>query len=125
METALAKVSGVDRDGKSNRVYAYVTGQEFRQRVGAVVDAYIALRKEIETEKRTHKIRWARQEQNLDLLLDGTGRMYGDLQGIVGKSMPEIEGLEDLEIEASEGQGGALEPDSQKPEPAAALSGAS
>jgi hypothetical protein len=125
IETALARVSGVDRDGKSNRVYAYVTGQEFRQRVGAVVDAYFALRKEIETEKRTHKIRWARQEQNLDLLLDGTGRLYGDLQGIVGKSMPEIDGLEDLEIEAGKDQSGVLDQGDQQLAPALALSATS
>jgi len=101
IETTLARVSGQDREGKSNRVYSYVTGQDFRQRVGAIVDAYISLREEIETEKRTHKTRWARQERNLELLLDGAGRLYGDLQGIVGKSMPEIEGLEAPLIEAS------------------------
>jgi hypothetical protein len=84
IETALARVSGEDREGKSNRVYSYVTGQDFRQRVGAIVDAYITLRQEIETEKRSHKTRWARQERSLDLLLDGAGRLYGDLQGIDG-----------------------------------------
>ncbi len=124
VETALAKASGVDRDGKSNRVYAYVTGQEFRQRVGAIFDAYVALRKEIETEKRTHKTRWARQEGNLELLLDGAGRLYGDLQGIVGKSMPEIEGLEDLEIEAAEDQSSMLDQCAQQLEPASALTAA-
>jgi hypothetical protein len=102
IQAALAKVSGEDREGKSNRVYSYVTGQEFRQRVGAIVEAYITLRQEIETEKRTHKTRWARQERSLELLLDGTGRLYGDLQGIVGKSMPEIEGLEAPQLTSSD-----------------------
>jgi hypothetical protein len=102
IEAALAKVSGEDRQGKSNRVYSYVTGQAFRQRVGAIVDAYITLRQEIETEKRTHKTRWARQERSLELLLDGAGRLYGDLQGIVGKSMPEIEGLEAPQLSSSD-----------------------
>jgi hypothetical protein len=102
IQAALAKVSGEDREGKSNRVYSYVTGPEFRQRVGAIVEAYFTLRQEIETEKRTHKTRWARQERSLELLLDGTGRLYGDLQGIVGKSMPEIEGLEAPQLTGSD-----------------------
>lgn len=73
IETALARVSGEDREGKSNRVYEYVTGQEFRQRVGAVLDAYKAIRDEIDTEKRTHKTRWAKQEREPGLIAGWSG----------------------------------------------------
>jgi hypothetical protein len=121
IESALARVSGEDREGKSNRVYVYVTGQEFRQRVGGILDAYKAMREEIETEKRTHKTRWAKQERSLDLLLDGTARLVGDLQGIVGKAMANIEGLDDHEIEATADQPPALEEGTQPPENASAL----
>lgn len=121
IETALAKVAGEDREGKSNRVYGYVTGQEFRQRVGALLDAYKAMREEIETEKRTHKTRWARQERSLDLLLDGAGRLYGDLQGIVGKSMPAVEGFDGSEIDTGDNQPNALEQGTQQPDHASAL----
>jgi hypothetical protein len=99
----------------------YVTGQEFRQRVGGILDAYKAMREEIETEKRTHKTRWAKQERSLDLLLDGTARLVGDLQGIVGKAMANIEGLDDHEIEATADQPPALEEGTQPPENASAL----
>lgn len=100
IETAMARIAGEDREGKTNRVYSYVTGQEFRQRVSGMLEAYMVLREEIEAEKRSHKTRWARQERSLDLLLDGVGRMYGDLQGLVGKSMPEVDGLDARQIEA-------------------------
>jgi hypothetical protein len=120
IETALARVSGEDREGKSNRVYEYVIGQEFRQRVGGVLDAYKAIRDEIETEKRTHKTRWAKQERSLDLLLDGAARLVGDLQGIVGKSMPAIDALDELEVESPE-EPLALEEESQTSENSSAL----
>jgi hypothetical protein len=120
IETALAKVSGEDREGKSNRVYEYVIGQEFRQRVGAILDAYKAIRDEIETEKRTHKTRWAKQERSLDLLLDGAARLVGDLQGIVGKSMPAIEALDELEVESAD-EPRVLEEESQRSENSSAL----
>ncbi|MNS15563.1 hypothetical protein D3C72_472000 [compost metagenome] len=38
--------------------------------------------------------RWAKREQQLHTVLDSTAGLYGDLQGIAGKSMIEIEALE-------------------------------
>ncbi len=37
---------------------------------------------------------WAKREMQLQGVLDSTLGMYGDLQGIAGKALPEIEGLE-------------------------------
>lgn len=36
---------------------------------------------------------WAKRERQLEVLITGAAGMYGDLQGIAGKSMPEVEGL--------------------------------
>jgi hypothetical protein len=37
---------------------------------------------------------WAKREEQIHGVLDATAGMYGDLQGIAGKSLDEIEGLE-------------------------------
>jgi hypothetical protein len=93
IEVAAARVAAQGRDGKMERMYGYLTGQQFRQRVSAIVEAYVAMHCDLDAEKRaTHK-HWARRERQLDLLLTSTAGMYGDLQGIVGKSLPELDGL--------------------------------
>jgi hypothetical protein len=37
---------------------------------------------------------WAKREEQIERVMGGTVGMYGDLQGIAGKSLQEIEGLE-------------------------------
>ena len=37
---------------------------------------------------------WAKREEQIHGVLDATAGMYGDLQGIAGKNLDEIEGLE-------------------------------
>jgi len=93
IEAAVVKVAAQGRDGKMERMYGYLTGQQFRQRVSAIVESYVAMHGDLDAEKRaTHK-HWARRERQLDLLLTSTAGMYGDMQGIVGKSLPEVDGL--------------------------------
>ncbi len=48
----------------------------------------------IEKEKRYFNIKWARQEKEIRKVIDHTHGMYGDLQGVIGKSLPEIKLLE-------------------------------
>ena len=37
---------------------------------------------------------WAKRDRELTIVLEATSGMYGDLQGIAGRSLQEIEGLE-------------------------------
>ena len=37
---------------------------------------------------------WAKREEQIERVMGATVGMYGDLQGIAGKSLQEIEGLE-------------------------------
>ncbi len=37
---------------------------------------------------------WAKREEQIERVMGATVGMYGDLQGIAGKSLHEIEGLE-------------------------------
>ena len=45
---------------------------------------------------------WAKREEQIERVMGATAGMYGDLQGIAGKSLQEIEGLslESIESEA-------------------------
>ena len=43
---------------------------------------------------------WAKREEQIDRVMNATVGMYGDLQGIAGKSIQEIEGLEPRALDA-------------------------
>ncbi|ESY77892.1 hypothetical protein X739_32415 [Mesorhizobium sp. LNHC220B00] len=45
---------------------------------------------------------WAKREAQIQGVIESTVGMYGDLQGIAGKVMQEIEALDVLAIEASQ-----------------------
>lgn len=45
---------------------------------------------------------WAKREEQTDRVLQVTVGMYGDLQGIAGKTLQEIEGLEMKALESGD-----------------------
>jgi len=98
--------------GKMELVYNYLIGQEFYNRVSGIVEAFITMREDLEAERRVLIGRWKKREKQLDRVLVSTSGLYGDLQGIIGLSLPEIKGmsLADLGPEAlpEAGNGKAL-----------------
>jgi hypothetical protein len=51
---------------------------------------------------------WAKREEQIERVMGATVGMYGDLQGIAGKSLQEIEGLELPMLEAEDSTQRAL-----------------
>ncbi len=51
------------------------------------------MREDLDAEMRVTQARWAKRGKELKGLLSGTAGLYGDLQGIVGRSMPEVAAL--------------------------------
>ena len=79
-------------------VYGYLTGPRFRQRVQAIVEAFSSMKEDLDREKKTIIRQWAKREEQIDRVMQATVGMYGDLQGIAGKTLQEIEGLEFQEM---------------------------
>lgn len=79
---------------KMEFLYNYLTGIGFRQRVESIVEAFKSMQDDLDKEKRAYQKMWAAREQQLMRVLNNTAGMYGDIQGIVGASLPKIETLE-------------------------------
>ena len=94
MEIAAARTASQGQQTKTELVYQYLTGPHFRQRVLAIVEAFSSMKKDLDAEKRVITKQWAKREMQIENVLQATVGMYGDLQGIAGKTLPEIEGLE-------------------------------
>jgi hypothetical protein len=94
IEVACAKRSLEGRQEKMEILYKYLSGAEFRHRVQGVVEAFVTLREDLEAEKRAMQRIWAKREKQLDRAVTNTAGFYGDLSGIIGASLPQIEQLD-------------------------------
>lgn len=94
LEIALARQSSEGLQTKTEMIYQYLTGPRFRQRVEAIVEAFSTMQDDLDKERKVIMKQWAKREEQIMRVMGATVGMYGDLQGIAGKSLQEIEGLE-------------------------------
>lgn len=94
MQVAVTKSSIVGKNEKMEVIYNYLLGPEFRQKVEAIVESFIAMQKDLHDEKRAFVKRWAQREKQIERVINNTSGMYGDLQGLIGSSMGSIPALE-------------------------------
>lgn len=94
LEIAMARNSAEGQQTKMEMVYQYLTGPRFRQRVEAIVDAFSSMQSDLEKERKVIMKQWAKRNEQIERVMGATIGMYGDLQGIAGKSLQEIDGLE-------------------------------
>ena len=93
-----AKRAGEGQNTKMERLYEYLTGSRFRDRVEAVLEQFTEMENDLSREKRFMEKQWAKRAEQIHGVVASTAGLHGDLQGIVGQSMPEIEGLSDTEL---------------------------
>ena len=79
---------------KMETVYEYLTGPRFRHRIDAIVEKFTDMQTDLERERRTMMRQWAKREEQLKEVLHTSAGLYGDLQGIAGRSIPQIESFE-------------------------------
>ena len=94
LEIAASRQAVEGQQTKTELIYHYLTGPRFRQRVEAIVEAFSSMKEDLDKEKKAIMKQWSKRETQIDRVMQSTVGMYGDLQGIAGQSIQEIEGLE-------------------------------
>lgn len=87
-------IAQIGKEQKMELLYNYLTSPPFTQRVETVVDAFKQMREDLEKEKQAIKTLWSKREKQIEMVVDGTTGLYGDLRAIAGVSFPQIESLE-------------------------------
>lgn len=93
LQVSLARQSNEGQQTKTEMVYQYLTGPRFRHRVEAIVEAFSSMQSDLDKERKAIMKQWAKREEQIERVMGATVGMYGDLQGIAGRSLQEIEGL--------------------------------
>ena len=99
IELANARIAQDGQASKMEQVYGYLTGPRFRHRVEAIVEKFSDMQDDLNKEKKATTRLWAKREAQIQGVIESTVGMYGDLQGIAGRAMQEIEVLDSLAID--------------------------
>ncbi len=104
MQVSMARQVTEGQQTKTEMVYQYLTGPRFRHRVEAIVEAFSSMQEDLDKERKAIMKQWAKRQEQIERVMGATVGMYGDLQGIAGKSLQEIEGLELTALSADIGE---------------------
>lgn len=85
------KSSVIGKNEKMEMVYNYFLSNEFKQRITAIAEAFSSMKEDLENEKRVFARLWAKREKEIERVINNTAVMHGDLQGLMGSSLPEVE----------------------------------
>ena len=98
LDIGYQKAISVNQGRKADFLYEFITGNEFRQQVESLVEVFTEMQEQLNREKIAFEKIWKTREGQIKRLISGTVNIYGKAQGLVGSSMPQIKGLELLEI---------------------------
>lgn len=98
VDVAGAKARAMGQETKMEMIYEYLTGTGFKQRVDAIVERFEDMQDALRKERFFMEKQWAMREKQMNAVIGSTVGMYGDLQGIAGRSMPEIASVDALMI---------------------------
>ncbi|HMK04212.1 MAG TPA: DUF2130 domain-containing protein [Ferruginibacter sp.] len=85
------------QEGKGDKMqmlYEYLTGNEFRGQMEAIVEGFMAMKQGIMKERIQMEKIWKEREKQLEKVLISTSGMYGSVKGIAGASVSDIPLLE-------------------------------
>ena len=95
IKVAIANRNAEGKDVKIEMIYNYLTGGEFSSRIRYIIESYNEIAKQLDIEKKQAQKRWATQEKILQKVTSSLYGMSGDLQGIAGKEIIALPGLDD------------------------------
>ncbi|HWP59656.1 MAG TPA: DUF2130 domain-containing protein [Candidatus Acidoferrales bacterium] len=94
IQVAFARKAAEGMHDKMESLYAYLSGDEFRQRVEAIVETFRAMEDQLSRERRAMERLWKEREKQIERVVMNTVGMYGAIRGIIGARLPEIPALE-------------------------------
>jgi len=98
----LLKNSSVVQENKGEKMsmlYEFLTGNEFRMQIEAIVEGFTQMQTDLESERRAMESIWKKRQKQIEKVLSNTSHMYGAIRGIAGNAVGSIRALELPEAE--------------------------
>ncbi len=91
---AFAHAAAEGKQEKMELLYQYLAGDQFRQRVQGIVEAFTAMQDQLARERRAMERLWREREKQIERVITHTVGMYGEMRGLIGTTLPAIPALE-------------------------------
>ena len=79
---------------KMAMLYDYLTSNEFRMQIEAIVEGFSQMNTDLASERRSMEMIWKKREKQIQKVLQNTIHMYGNIKGIAGSAIGTIKALE-------------------------------
>jgi len=89
-----AESKNQNKADKMELLYNFLTSNEFKLQVEAIVEGFTQMSTDLESEKRAMKRLWKKREKQLEKVIDSTVAMHGSIKGIAGNAIQNIQALE-------------------------------
>ena len=89
-----AMISQLDSGDKMQILYDYLTSNNFRMQVEAIVEGFTAMKTAIESEKRSMYRIWKEREKQIEKVTINTIDMHASIRGIAGTAIQAVKALE-------------------------------
>jgi len=94
IEVSFANQALVGKDDKMEAMYNYLSSPAFRQKVETIVETFTDMHTQLLKEKTAMKTIWEMRETQIQRVIDSTTKMYGEMKGLIGQTMPDIDNLQ-------------------------------
>ncbi|MBF0241365.1 MAG: DUF2130 domain-containing protein [Desulfamplus sp.] len=89
-----AVVINENKGDKMNMLYSYLTSNEFKLQIEAIVEGFTQMQIDLNAEKRAIESAWKKREKQIDKVLLNTNHLYSSIKGIAGSAIAAIPQLE-------------------------------
>ena len=95
LRSSIIKINDIQKaqEGKGDKMqmlYDFLTGNEFRGQMEAIVEGFMAMKQSISKERIQMEKIWKEREKQIEKVLISTSGMYGSVKGIAGASIGDI-----------------------------------
>lgn len=102
IEANKLKMVNTGRNEKMELLYNYLSSTQFSQKVRMMLEAFEAMRTDLEAEKRAMQKIWSKRQTQIERVTFSMTSVVGELQGIAHEALPQLENIETLEVIGNE-----------------------
>lgn len=94
IQLSVAMASQENKGDKMVMLYDFLTSNEFKMQVEAIVEGFTQMQMDLLSEKRALEAQWKKREKQIEKVLLNTTHMYQSIRGIAGAAIQPIQSLE-------------------------------
>lgn len=94
LRVSTAMESQEQKGDKMHMLYDYLTSNQFRLQIEAIVEGFSTMRHDLESEKRSIMSHWKKREKQIEKVLINTIEMHASIKGIAGNAIQTVKALE-------------------------------